>query len=349
MGDISLTQKEKGTFYGLVKEPNLNDRALAEVLGEKMSTVTSIRRRLRERRYYTKIRIPQFQNLDCEILCMAHGSFKPVTPYGTEVLSKINEAIPATFFGLSNPYHFVMLGVSKCYTDGRRTYDGYYRDQKFLKAVDENDLNFIYLPFSMTNLINFFDFAPLLKQLFGIGKEPKTKTKKVAPSTNQSITPTEKKVFLGLVKYPELADKALAEKIKVSRQAVSKMRKRFENDGLLRTAIIPNLAQLGLGMIIFTHYTVNPKKAISFEDKKIASVKEELPSFFACSTHHEFFSLSAFTTYQEYEKVSEKFFNLYSESKILLRNPVMIPFSIEDVTYFRNHTYARILKRHLGL
>ena len=50
------------------------------------------------------------------------------------------------------------------------------------------------------------------------------------------------------------------------------------------------------------------------------------------------------TTYQEYERVSEKFFKLYSENKVLLRNPIMIPFSIEDLTYFRNHTYSKILK-----
>jgi DNA-binding MarR family transcriptional regulator len=344
MVNISLTQKEKNTFYGLVRSPNLNDRALAELLDEKMSTVTSIRRRLRERGYYKKIRIPQFQNLDAEIMCVAHGSFKPVTPYGTEVLTKISEEVPATFFGLSNPYHFVMLGVSNCYTDARFTYDGYYKNAKFLKAIDENDLNFSYLPFSMTNIINFFDFAPLLKQLFEIGKDLKVKAKKSPPPNEVSLTPTERKVFLGLVKYPELADKALAEKIKVSRQAASKMRKKFESDGLLRTAIIPNLAQLSLGMIIFTHYSVNPKKAVSLQEKGIVSVKEEMPNFFACSTPYEYYGLSAFTTYQEYERVSEKFFKMYSENKVLLRNPVMIPFSIEDLTYFRNHTYSKILK-----
>lgn len=347
MPQITLTQKEKSTFYGLVKHPNLNDRALAEVLNEKMSTVTSIRRRLRERGHYSKIRMPQFQNLECEILCMVQGSFKPVAPHGTEVLSKMDEERPATFFGISNPYHFIMMGVSRSYTDARRTYDSYYLNERFLEAIDEDDLTFSYLPFSMTNIHNFFDFAPLLKKVFGISKEPKGGQNPGKVSVDVSLTPTEKRVFLGLVKYPELADKTLAEKIKVSRQAVSKMRKRFEGDGLLKTAIIPNLEMLGLGMLIFTHYTINPKMASSFDDKALSG-KDGLPSFFAVSSPYEFFGLSAFTSYQEFERVSEKYFKLYSDGKVLLRNPSMIPFSIEDVTYFRNHVYSKILKNILG-
>lgn len=344
MPQASLTQKEKNAFYGLVKFPNLNDRALAEVLDEKMSTVTSIRRRLRERDYYTKVRIPNFKSLDCEILCLVQGSFKPVAPHGTEALIKMEEGAPATFFGISNPYHFLMLGVSRSYTEARCTYDGYYRDAKFLKAIDENDLSFSYLPFSMTNVLNFFDYGPLLKNIFGVSKELKGDEGTMTEPVELDLTPTEKKVFLGLVKYPELADKTLAERIKVSRQATSKMRKRFENEGHIRTAIIPNLAVLGLGMLIFTHYTINPKRAGPFDEKSILG-KDGLPSYFAVSTPYEMFSLSAFATYQEYERVSERYFKLYSESKVLLKKPTMIPFSMEDVVYFKNHVYSNILSR----
>lgn len=349
MSGMNLTKKERNTFYGLVSFPSLNDRSLAEVLGEKMSTVTSIRRRLRDRGFYHKIRVPRFRSLSCEILCIVHGSFKPVAPQGSDALCKVSEKIPISFFGMCNPYHFIILGVARSYTEARITYDNYYTNPKFLKAVDEKDLTFSYLPYEMTEIHNFFDFGPLMKKVFGISKDHEEPSTPDPGLKEVSLTPTEKKVFLGLIEYPELADKNLAERIKVSRQAVSKMRKRFETDGLLRTAIIPNLAKLDLGMIIFTHYTLNPKKAGRFDNKAMPAQKDALPSFFSCSTRFEHFGLSAFKSYQEYERMSERYFKLYNEKKVLLSSPTMIPFSIADVAYFRNHTYSNILQNLLSL
>ena len=356
MVDTPLTPKERTTLYGLVRYPDLNDRALAEVLDEKMSTVTSIRRRLHERGYVLKVRIPQFQNLGCEIMCISHGSFRPVASYGNEVLAKANETVPATYFGISNPYHFVMLGAAKNYTTAKTTYDDYYRDERFVKAVDESDLCFSYLAYPLTNIMNFFDFAPLLNSLFEIGEKNGGKSQATVAKNGQSKPPlvselslTEKKVLFGLVKYPEVPDKSLSSKIDVSRQVVSKIRRKLEADGFVRPAVIPDLSKLGMGMIIFTHYTLNPKTAGAFDEKSLIGTKEGQPSFFLCSGPYEFYSLSAFRSYQEFERISERYFKMYAENKALLRSPVILPFSVEDLTYFKNHTYANILKNVLGL
>jgi len=356
MTDISLTPKEKTTLYGLVRYPDLNDRALSEVLDEKMSTVTSIRRRLHERGYFMKVRIPQFHNLGCEIMTVGHGSFRPVAPYGNDILTRTEETVPATYFGISNPYHFVMLGAACNYTQARTTYDEYYRNQRFVKAVDENDLSFSYLPYQLTNILNFFEFAPLLNHLFEMGDKDIGKVTEAngRRATNRAreeveLSLTERKVLFGLVRYPELPDKALSERIKVSRQVVSKMRRKLEAEGFIRTAIIPDLPRLGMGMIIFTHYMLNPKTAGSFNEKSLIGAREGLPSFFLCSLPYEFYSLSTFRSYQEFERISEKYFKTYSESKALLRSPVILPFSLEDLTFFRNHTYSGVLKSMLGL
>jgi DNA-binding MarR family transcriptional regulator len=360
MAETTLTAKERTTLYGLVRYPDLNDRALADVLDEKMSTVTSIRRRLHERGYVIKVRIPQFHNLGCEVMCIAHGSFRPVASYGNEILAKTEEPIPATYFGISNPYHFVMLGAAKNYTMAKTTYDEYYRNIKFIKAVDENNLCFSYMAYPLTNIMNFFDFAPLLNSLFDLGEKNGGKSQ-VAPTRTDKkdglsktvmvpeLSLTEKKVLFGLVKYPEVPDKSLSSKIDVSRQVVSKIRRKLETEGYVRPAVIPDLSKLGMGMIIFTHYTLNPKTAGSFDEKNLIGTKEGLPSFFLCSGPYEFYSLSAFRSYQEFERISERYFKMYAENKALLRSPVILPFSVEDLTYFRNHTYASILKSVLGL
>jgi len=302
------------------------------------------------------VRIPQFQNLGHEIMCVAYGSFKSAATNVNEVLSKTTEEPQATYFGICNPYHFVMLGASVNYTGARTTYDNYYRNPRFLKAIDEKSLEFSFLSYPLTKVLNFFDFGPILGNLFKIDRKSLTKgtaggEQEVPPSKKgiEDMSITDRKVLLGLVKFPELPDKTLSERIKVSRQVVSKIRRKLETAGFLKTAVIPDLSRIGLGMIIFTHYTVNPKTAGKLDEKALIGAKDGQPTFFLCSGPYVFFGLSAFRNYQEFERVSERHYNAYSENKGLLRSPVVMPFSVQDLTFFRNHTYASILKNVLGL
>jgi hypothetical protein len=76
----NLTKNEKDTLWGMVNHPTLNDRALAKKTRLKLSTVTAIRRRLREREYFWTVNIPNFSRLGFELLCVEYGSFNEAVP-----------------------------------------------------------------------------------------------------------------------------------------------------------------------------------------------------------------------------------------------------------------------------
>lgn len=60
---MKLTQKEKQVLYGLTGWPELNDKELANKLNLKRSTVTSIRNKLKKRKYFQRFILPNFEAL----------------------------------------------------------------------------------------------------------------------------------------------------------------------------------------------------------------------------------------------------------------------------------------------
>ena len=88
MSKLELTNKEKLMLYGLAKYPKLTDKSLSEKLGLKHSTVTSIRRRLRENEYFRTLNIPRLQNMGCKMLVVIYTNFSPLIPLEERVKIK---------------------------------------------------------------------------------------------------------------------------------------------------------------------------------------------------------------------------------------------------------------------
>ena len=72
-----LTRNEKKVLHGLVRHPTLNDRKLSKETGVKHSTITAIRRRLRDEEYFRTVRIPAMNMLGYELTVVGFGRFNP--------------------------------------------------------------------------------------------------------------------------------------------------------------------------------------------------------------------------------------------------------------------------------
>jgi len=77
-------------------------------------------------------------------------------------------------------------------------------------------------------------------------KEKKILTEKVAKLTKEiPLTNYEKKVFHGIVKYPQLNDRQLAEELNLKRSTVTSIKNKLLKQKFYSTQIIPNFAKLG--------------------------------------------------------------------------------------------------------
>ena len=76
----SFTWREKQVLFHIVKNPDYADRSIADKTGLKLSTVTAIRRRLKEKGFFNVIRLPWLHELGAELLAVNYSVYKATSP-----------------------------------------------------------------------------------------------------------------------------------------------------------------------------------------------------------------------------------------------------------------------------
>ena len=112
-------------------------------------------------------------------------------------------------------------------------------DSDFIENINPS---YFFFPFEYSKIQNFFDFAPIIKYTFGVsikGEDDYPMPTEIPRTDITKLSNVEKRVLYGLIKYPDIPDSKIAENIAVTRQVVSKLKKSFEIDGILRTIRIP--------------------------------------------------------------------------------------------------------------
>ncbi|MEM2899572.1 MAG: hypothetical protein QXT63_02165 [Thermoplasmata archaeon] len=190
----------------------------------------------------------------------------------------------------------------------------------------------------------------LLKRHFALDlnlpeEKNEEKNVKVLPET---FTKIQKKVFHGLVYYPDTLDNRIARKIGVTRQSVTKMRKRFESEGLLKSIRVANLKSLGFEILVLIHVKYNPKSPTA-KRNDVKKIWEELPIFFNVSTTLEGVMLAAAKNYRDYQQFMNKLIKFYKENEIIKEEPVTYLFAIEDMEMLKYHVYVPLVKKVLNI
>jgi len=348
MNKGKLSKNEKLTLYGLVKYPNYNDREIAEKIGLKMSTVTAIKNRLKRNNVFKTIRVPIFQNLGCEIFEVSYAKLNLTTSQEARVRpgKKLIEDFAETFFAIFEPDKMFSMSVSKNFTESKKNIDRFMQVFSEHNFLEGDNYTFIHFPFEMTKIHNFFDMSNLLKRHFALDlslpeERDEERNVKVIPD---AFTKIQKKVYHGLVSYPDLLDNRIARKIGVTRQSVTKMRKRFEADGLIKSLRLANLKTLGFEILVLIHVKYNPKSPPS-KRSDCKKIWDELPIFFNVSTTLEGVMLAAVKNYRDYQQFMNRLIKYYKENEIIKEEPVTYLFSIEDMDMLKCHVYVPIVKK----
>jgi len=314
----SLTDNERQVLFGLVNRPGLNDRELSEALGIKVSTVTAIRRRLRKADYYTTRRIPMMNRIGWELLAASHGRLSQTG--GPNASAKLEELLgdrfPTIFHFSDSPDHFFFLSMAKDYTAFRRDLEDLRLALHKAGLLDDGTITTTIFPVGMTAIGNFFDYSHVLALAFGIEHRTSfgAQAGKVA---DIELSRKETDVLVGLVRYPELSDKAVAAKIKASRQAVSKLRREFEATDLLRTVRIPNVRALGFELFASTFNRFTPTATIRARAEAIERTLRITPQYFYATCNSESVLLGAVKSYEHFSSLRQTLAKHYEERGFL--------------------------------
>jgi DNA-binding MarR family transcriptional regulator len=343
----NLTKKEKDTLWALVNHPTLNDRALARKTRLKLSTVTAIRRRLRERDYFWTVNIPNFSKLGLELLCAEYGYFNEAVPlerrqkYFTEFVSKE----PSAIFAVMSRSSGVVFCIAKNYSEATAMMEEMEIFFTSHHLIEEDAWKRAIFPFTTSSFWNFFSFSPVLKYVHSIKK--KANIKEYAPTREAGparLSKKENKVMYGLARYPEEADSTMAERFGISRQAVSNIKRRFTAKNLISTQRILNFEHMGCDLLIFAYTYFGPKTPLETRRSGLDYVKNLVPGFVGISSNFENIMFAASRDYPEYENLRENLLSFYKSHLSIARPPEVLIFPVKDICYCKKPTFHTLLE-----
>ena len=324
MAKRGLTSNEKRVLYGLVRHPVLNDRELSDLLSVKVSTVTAIRRRLRRSDYFVTRRVPMMNRLGWELLVAGHARLD--LAQGSQVLPRLREALkdrlPGLFHVAASADHLSFLGFARDFTTARSDVDELRQALDRGNLLGGGDVHLSAYPMSLSTAPAFFDYSHALALSFGLEDRMALKLDR-AKVGDMELTRKETDVLKGLVRYPELSDKALAARVKVSRQAVSKMRREFEQEGLIRTARIPNLRLLGFELYITAFARFAPGSTVKARAEPFERLLRTSPTFLLVSDDSEAVVAGAAHTYEQFTTLRGVLTKHFEERGHLLGDPTI--------------------------
>lgn len=342
---LDFTPAEKAVLYGLVRYPTLNDRQLSEKIKVKPSTTTAIRRRLRERDIFQTRRVPMANKLGYEILVFVFGRIKPDTkkPEMNKLLKWVKE-VPGIVHAFMSSESMCCIGFFKNYSEYRKLADDVWEAFGDKGPLDPKSWKSVVFSFEHCKLANFFDYSSPLRHLFKV-EEKSDFSRELETVTEEHLSKKEKVVLGGLVKYPESSDKDVAEKVGASRQAVSSMRKRFEEKGILRTMRILNLEKLGYQMIAVGHLVFQPKAPLTVRWEGVERTARVSPMILWVTSSPETVAVGLMRDYDELHELRGDFLEYYAKRGYYSEEPSVSLFPVSDTRVVKDFDFSGFMNR----
>jgi len=351
MKNVELTDKEKLMLYGLAKYPHLTDKSLSEKLNLKHSTVTSIRHRLHNNEYFRKLIIPRLQNMGCQMLVATYTNFSPLIPLGerVEITGETIEVFEEIFFSVGEQDKGFSLSLSRDYATIGKIND--IRTQTFGSRglLEEEYSNMVVLPFEISRIYRFFDFSPLLSSSFSLYFENDRDVRDFGLKDIESVvfSDTEKNVYCMMVSYPEMADSDIGREIGVSRHTVSRLRRRFDENNLVRRISLPNLHKLGFEILVFYHIKFDPRNPPNMDNDEAVGLMSDSTIFFA-SRRFEAVMISVHMDYDDYKADMMRIMQVLKENKWIAEDPLIKTYGLSTMVFIKDFKFAPITHKIVG-
>lgn len=351
MAKHTISPNEQLTLFGLTRYPTYNDRQLSEKFNIKMSTVTAIKNRLKRYDLVSTARIPSMYQLGCELISVCYARLNPLIPHATMVktMSKVLGNLPECVWAATDPSNLLVLTVSKNYTDVKRNVESAFNTFIEKDFLEHDSMEMVHYPFGQNAFFRYFDYAPLMHFTFDLKYKDKSKpiNTTLAGCDTRVLTKIEKRTLLGLVKYPDLLDNSVAKKIGVTRQSVTKMKKRFEKEGLLYTVKIPNVHKMDFDIFLYITPKFNPQMSLKNKNwqKNILKAFDMSGWVFIASTALEAALLIMGKNYRSIQKNIAHAVTTYKKMGVLKEFPDIKYFSLQDTVFIKKHDYAALLEK----
>jgi DNA-binding Lrp family transcriptional regulator len=205
-------------------------------------------------------------------------------------------------------------------------------------------------PFEITRVRSFMNYEALVARLFGFASLPYN-ADLIIPTGNiekVKLSRAERKVLAGLVKYPEESDTFIAESVGVSRNTVANAKKKFLDQKICFPKVVPNLENLGLKLLVFTHRKFNARTTMAQREEAAELVRKLISPHFYVSKNLDGFLLSAHTSFEEYNRAFDEVMRYYLKNDYILDEPTTYHISLASMSTIKEYEFLALSLKQLG-
>ncbi len=364
---ISLSDNEQQVLYAIARYPEYNDRELADQCGLSKYTVNKIRHRLEDGGYFRRIRLPQLGRLGAELFSVTHGTIGDLIadlerPDGVGAAVARDRSggdterphMPGVFLLASENEEGFGFAFARNFTAIK--YQVHRVQQQFSTMTPRiESMHYTLFSLPLANLARFFDYAPLLRAHFDLDiaaadplSHERSSTLQLIPDREPALPAppsfvyddTARQTFIALVEEPALTDTTLSEMIDVSRQKISRLRRRFYAEEYMRTLTIVDLKRLGFEVLALVQFQLHPNFAelvtetrfalAAYLDNIIVLLREGLT----------FFVIGVFETLGHCKKAQSELSRYIQRHQLFREEPRLSLYSLSDLTLWRDHRYG---------
>ena len=328
-------------IFAMTEDANRTDAEIADIYGMKKGTVSSVRRRLLDAGAMHCAYVPAFNRLGCEMFGFHYGTTDPAVRSDT----KANHYME---FCSRTPkiYHALIGGSSVFFFTALRNateYESFVQDHNSFftgpRRASKAKLTHVVFPFALSRITPVPQFAPLVHSFFELDV-PLEKRMPIISVRHDPVelSSTDKRTLSAIVGNPSASDREVASMVKLSRQAVTRMRNKYTEEGLLAKICIPRLYRWGFEIYAVVH----PRFSRDFGwDKRIKSQPRDVAenSFYILSKADESVANFMVSTFTRYSERLENILGWYHKVKAFEERPEIILFSLDRSTELRTFDY----------
>ena len=341
---------EMTVILGLTEDADRTDAEIGEVYGMNKGTVASVRRRLLDSGAMYFVNVPSFNKLGCELMAFHLGATDPAVPSEAKTNNYLEfcERSPSVFYGMVGGGHVAFYSVFKDATDLEGFLQEHNRFFAGPKRTSKARFETAMFPYRMTRGTYAMNFAPTVHKFFHL-EVPAPKPRPVAfeQVTEPDLSRNESRTLVELVANPMSSDRQLAAKVGLSRQAVTRIRRKLFEERYLTRVCIPRLYKWGFEIYAVTHsrFTMDLRWDIRLKSQPRDPTTQ---SFFTLSKADESVTSHMVSTYQEYAENTEAMLGWYHKMKVFDESPRITVFSLERSSELRSFDFLPAVKNLLG-
>lgn len=354
MQSMNLGRKEAKVALELIKNPKSRQADIAATAGISPSTVSNIKDKLYGNGVLRDIYVPAVNRLGAEMLVIVYTYFNPTIPAkerakvtrdNIEVYDELFISIGEAHYGFS--FNFARNYTSMARINETRIFE--FSKNKFLEHQFPTQVIF---PFALSSIYRFFDTAPLISELYGLKdvsdgiEEENRRYFSDVETRHEAMKANEKAIYCSLMEHPEWPDREQGARLGLSSRYISMVKRRFENEGLLKKKILPDFTAMNLEVKTLTHGIFNPTDPPSHEDIMNTFMKNPYCIFFV-RDRYQFVSMSVYPDYPTMNGMESSLISQLKSGDFIYNMPKSLTFTYRNMVKMKELNFAPMVKKLL--